>query len=348
MPIQQRLVLRRSKPQRLTIQEMDDNVQTQEAISLSSNNSVIYSGPFPEGITASYDTSSTTTDYRPLSGRFSARIPYTDYNPFGETAYFYLPNGMTFSFRFSATASFGATAVDANSWWGNLSSSYTNKILSVSDIAYPANMYEYKISSMNYNATQSVWNVETTKVSGPTISYSGNFKTDFLWTRGYVVGYRTIQPINTSFTYGWSASIPMVNRNFPFTIGTMTPNKISNPNYLVKVTSASVQFVGVNGVATQVNPTFAINLNTNLSVDSYTETLATATFSGTYSQNRTYRLRPTGLMMEGGSVLYLSSSSYTSWGGITFSGVTGSTRINIFLTYTLFDKVDTGLVDEVA
>jgi hypothetical protein len=323
------LVFRTKQNTKLTIANADENLALVSAQVQSTTNTLMYIGPTPSNTGW---TISNTSLSNPRSSTFNARITPSGFNPIGASPY--LVNGATFTFKFSGTSSgnLGSQSLTYD-WWANLNSNYSNKIFTLSEVNTPANSWDYKIHAISY--TSSIWQVTTTQLSGPTnSSLSGN--------RLYTVGHRTVQPPNTSLTYGWSASIPMAGRNFPLTIGTMSPNVIYNSNYLVRVTSASVQFIGVTGVGEQVNPLFGINLNADLDVDSYTETLATATFSGTYSQNRTYRLRPTNLMMDGDSVLYLTGTTYSAWSGINFVN-SPTSRIAIFLTYTLFQKADTGL-----
>jgi hypothetical protein len=208
-------------------------------------------------------------------------------------------------------------------WWSNLSNGYSNKILQLSDTLSTANIWEYKIHSITY--TSSTWNVTTTKVSGPTSS-------NLFSNRLYSIGYRTTEPPNTSYIYGWSASIPMSGLNFPVSIGSFLPSVISTSGYDLSITSATLQFVGA---VPQNCPVYGINLFAN------SELMASATSSGVNTTNQKYRLRPTGLVMDGDSVITLTGTTYSTWGGITFSSATSS-RIQLFVTYQKFPNAVTG------
>lgn len=322
---------RTQQSSKLSAADVDSNFATTQAQSLASSNSIIYLGPSPSSYGWTVSNGWTNSNY-PGNGRFTATIIPNGYNIIGSNN-FNLVNGTTFSFVFSATSS-GLSQSSTYGWWDNLRNGHRNMVFSLSSVQNTSQVWEYSISTMSYDASLMNWKFTGSKISGPT---SG----DLSRNNAYAVGYRTIQPPNTSLNYSWTASIPMSGRNFPITIGTMSPNVISNSNYLVKLSSASVQFVGMTTSSlSQIHPSFGINI---LGGD---EVLATATFSGgTYSQNQIFRLRPTNLMVDGDTQISLTGITFSAWSGITFSNASSS-RIAVFVTYQLiandtgFDPID--------
>lgn len=315
---------RTEQASKLSAVDVDSNFYTQEAQTLASSNSLMYFGPSPSN--TGWTISNSYYPSTPRSGRFAASILPNAQNVLGGN--YNMVNGSTISFVFSATSSGFSQSVTYD-WWLNLRNGYNNMVFMLSGVNQLSTVWEYKIATMSYDSSASTWKLSGSKISGPTNSFI-----DHKYT--YMVNYKTTEPPNASYLYTWTASIPMSGQNFPKTIGTFSPSIISNSDYILSISSATVQFIGATGANSQVNPAFGINLLAGNDV------MASATFSGTYSTNHRYKLRPTGLLVDGDSYISLTGTTFSSWGGITFSSG-NSSRIHIVLTYQKLANADTGL-----
>ncbi len=338
LEIKNKLTLRTQKSSKLTLAKVDQNFIFSETQTQAATNTLTYLGPSPSfpGWTIS-NTRLIEPGPQRFNGRISSGGPEVGYyyNYIGGN--WYMADGVTISFQFSGTSSgyWGASPSFTYDWWTNLSNSYSNKVLSLSS-QYTPDYWEYRIHSITYSNSTKTWGVVTTKLSGPTSS-------DVVAQYLYTVGYRTLEPPNSSYIYGWSASMPMVGGNFPNILGTFSPKIISTNDYILSINSATVQFKGATGHSGTYS-TFYINLLAG------SEVFATGTFSGKltnnpgdpYNYNINYRTRPTGVSIDGGSVITITGKGEPGWGGINF-GYGASASIAIFLTYQKFANAETGL-----